>query len=170
MLTSGSDLTLYKVNHQHSHLWRRLLVQLLGTELLLCLQVLHGYGLLCASPAAPQSHDLAWARLQKPLSSLCNTKAHYNRATPRFHSEHKDVFIDERDVVDTHLSGTRPLSLFLLLLVLEGLPCSSLSCLLCLQELLPASEPPQAGPAWPGCCSSPGAASGSDTSYSRTQV
>lgn len=61
-------------------------------------------------------------------------------------------------VVDTHLSETELPSLLLLWLFLGVHPWSSLAFLLCLQELLHASETPRAGPAWPGCCSSPDAA------------
>lgn len=61
----------------------------------------------------------------------------------------------------THLSETALLSLHLHGHVLEGLLWSSCAFLLCLQQLLHASERRQAGPAVPGCCSYPDAASGS---------
>lgn len=68
-------------------------------------------------------------------------------------------------VVDTDLSETELPSLLLLWLVLEALPLAVHAFLLGLQWLLHASEPQPAGPAWPGCCSSPGAASDSDAHY-----
>lgn len=67
--------------------------------------------------------------------------------------------------VESHLSGTGLPSSLLPGLVLGGCPGSFLAFPPDLEQLLHASEPRQAGPAWPGCCSSPGAASGSDNVF-----